>query len=363
MIDLRRYNGLLVVALGVTAAVAVCSAALLAGFGEDPAVFNDPDRQLAWSQLERMGAQVAGVEMQMRRQGLNDQPPFGVVLGQSTTLRGIDPVILKQKARPRMRWLPLNGFGSSFVKLNFYAQTLLASKLRPTVIVLGLHETMLAGQDRRNVPTERGGTHPDTQRPNTKKDLPQRVKDLITSHWVRAQRANINHFANTNLFELRLSLHRALDSGAVGLFHPGGRPWRASVREELPTRHEKRRMRQRAGWSDFGWFDPQTYDTTNRHADAFRKLIAGCDRLGAQRIVIVLMPVTSDLRSWLPPEATQRMRELIDEVSVGRPVRVIDLRDAMPDDAFADYAHLNPAGREVFSRLLAQRLSESNPGN
>ena len=85
--------------------------------------------------------------------------------------------------------------------------------------------------------------------------------------------------------------------------------------------------------------------------------------MGARQIVIVLLPITSDLRGWLPPEANEQMMSLIDEVSVGRAVRVIDLREAMPDDAFADYAHLNPAGREVFSRLLAERLGRSNPEN
>ena len=66
MIDLHRYQGLLFVVLAVASAVAVCNAALLAGFGEDPAVFNDPDRQLAWAQLERVCAQVAGVEAEAR---------------------------------------------------------------------------------------------------------------------------------------------------------------------------------------------------------------------------------------------------------------------------------------------------------
>jgi hypothetical protein len=71
-----------------------------------------------------------------------------------------------------------------------------------------------------------------------------------------------------------------------------------------------------------------------------------------------LMPITSDLRSWPPPEAMIAFTALIDEVSVGRAVRVIDLRQAMPDAAFADYAYLNPAGREVFSGIVAERLND-----
>jgi hypothetical protein len=356
MIDMSRYKGLLVVCVGLYCAAAVCNAALYFGFGKDPAMFDNPDRQLAWSQLERSGAQVAGVELQMRRAGTDSQPDFGVIVGQSTTMRGIDPLLLQEHVQPQMPWLLVNGFGSSFVKLNYYSQTLLASKLRPSVVVLGLHETMLAGQDRANRPRPENGDQVESAQPEQRQGLRRRVKHLVALHWVRKQRKNISHFTNMSLFEMRLSLQKTLGSGAVGLFQPDRKPWRTPGRKQ----NVGKRKEQHKGWNNFGWFEAETYDTNNQHADAFRELIAGCDDLGVQQIVIVLLPITSDLRGWLPPQAGEQMMSLIDEVSVGRPVRVIDLRDVMPDDVFADYAHLKPAGREVFSRLLAEHLNDTN---
>lgn len=378
MIDLSRYRGLLVVGVGLFCAFVLCNVALVAAFGVEPAMFSDPDRQLAWSQLERMGSRVSGVELKMRRRGIDDQEPFGVVLGQSTTLRGIDPVILNQQCEPKQPWLLINGFGSSFIKLHYYAQALIASELKPDTIVLGLHATMIAGQDRDRALRDTAST---AAMPSTsKKQASAETKPVSTDAysvfdviqgalkgsnrwirkriWTRTQRKNISHHMNMTLFEARLAFHRQLDNGAVGLFPPTARPWAAPGRDELPKRRPDAFLkRQIKGWREFGWYDSASYTTTNRHADAFRELIAGCDALGPNKIVIILLPVTSDLRGWLPPEALSAMHELIDEVSVGRPVRVIDLRDAMPDDAFADYAHLNPAGRAAFSSLLAERLS------
>ena len=340
MTDLHRYKGLLIVLAGLYCAVALSNAALLAGLGKHPAAFDHPDRQLAWSPLEEAGAQVSGVELQMRRGGLDDQPAFGIVLGQSTALRGIDPVRMEQMGSPSMRWLLLNGFGSSFVKLHYYAQTLLASELKPRVVVLALHETMLAGQDS-NVQIERDY------------GVWRVAKQLAMLHWIQKQRRHISHYSEMELFELRLSMHHALNSGAAGLFEPADEPWRIQEQEQVPFDKSK----QAAHWRRFGWFKPETYSKDNEQADAFRALIEGIDGLGEPQIVIVRMPVSSDLRGWLPSEADARMRALIDEISAGRSVRVLDMRESMPDESFSDYAHLTPAGREVFTGLLADQMN------
>jgi len=370
MFDPHRYYGPLAVAAGLWCALLLCNAVLQLSLGQSPGMFADPDRQLAWSQFEHVGGQVSGVELQVLHGGDGGVPSFGVVMGQSTTLRGIDPTILNKQVKPRKRWLLLNGFGSSFVKLNYYAKALIVSRLRPQQIVLGLHETMLAGQDRRNDPAdlmdldaadELDPASDDATGDDVRGDgYWKPVKQLFTARWVRKQRLNVSHFTQMGLFDLRLGLQSPLGAGAVGLFPPSKRPWRNAMRDELPERHEARRKRQRTGWREFGWFDAKSYDTQGRQADAFRSLVAGCDALTPDRIIIVQLPITSDLRGWLPPAADDVMRQLIDEVSVGRPVSVIDLRGAMPDEYFADYAHLNPRGREIFSAMLAQRLNALN---
>ncbi|GAB4185772.1 MAG: hypothetical protein Kow00105_00180 [Phycisphaeraceae bacterium] len=354
MFDPSRYRGLAVAGAGLLLTFALCNAVFFALLGPNPSVFNDADRQLAWTQLELMGAQVAGVELEMRRPGEN-QPPFGVVLGQSTTLRGIDPAILQQQAHPPMRWLLINGFGSSFGKLYIYAKPLLASHLKPDTILLGVHETMLAGQRRRqNSPTTGQGN---VQATDSGWRLRRKIKQLI---WIRTHRADISHAVNMKLFDARLALHGFLHSGAVGLFRPTDEPWVSPERDELPDRRPDSFLsRQINGWRDFGWYDPSSYDIHNEQAQAFRKLIQGCLAMEPRRVVIVLMPITSDLRSWLPPEADRAIRTLIEELRAEAPIELIDLRTAMPDEYFADYAHLNPQGRARFSTILADKISHS----
>lgn len=347
MIDFKRYKGLLVVGVGLYCALALCNAGLLAGLGDRPSVFEDPDRRLAWSQLEKSGAQVSGVELAMRRGDPDKHTGLGVVLGQSTAMRGIDPDALESAGGLPGRWLLINGFGSSFVKLHYYAQTFLASELRPGVVVLGLHETMLAGQD----------SETDESLDNDK-GLLRRAKQLGTLHWVRKQRKNVSHFAGMELFEFRLALHGAIGSGAVGLFEPADEPWRMSEREQAVAD----KAAQLAHWQRFGWFDPATYQGDNAQTDAFRSLMSGLEAMGTPEVVIVLMPMSSELRDVLPGEADQRMRSLIDEVGAGRSVRVVDMRDAMPDDAFFDYVHLTPAGREAFTQKLAEALKDGRAG-
>ena len=363
MIDFKRYHGLLIVGGGMLCAFVFCNILLNVMFGSDPAMFNDPEKKIAWVQLQTIGENVAGVEMQTRHHGNGGPEAFGVVLGQSTTLRGIDPTLLKKEVVPRQPWLLINGFGSSFIKLRLYAQTLTASKIQPDTIILGLHATMLVGQGAADLEEDETETSADDRaKKNEPSEYSWRPDRWLKDHnWVRNQRRNISHHTNIAFFEARLALHEQLDSGAVGLFQPSDRPWRPLGRRDVPDRRpEKYLKRQFNGWTRFGWFQAESYSTTGRHADAFRDLIADLDALGPKQIIIVNLPVSSSLRGWLPPESNDVFRELIDEVSVGRNILVIDLRDAMPDDAFSDYAHLNPAGREVFTHILAEKINELN---
>lgn len=358
MIDLNRYKGLLVTGAGLLCAFILLNAVLLAAFGQAPSIFNNPDRQLAWTQLEDTGARIAGIEQQFRHNPSLADQPFGIILGQSTTLRGIDPDALEHDVTPHERWLLLNGFGSSFVKLHYYAKALIASKLKPDIIVLGLHPTMLAGQNP-NVSPDSNESEQVNDNPTDDDWHPKRwVMQLI---WVRTQRKNISQYTNMFLYEQRLALHGWLGSGAVGLFKPAADPWNTPPRDPLPEHLPAKFLRlQDRSWRGFGWYEPGSYTTTNQHAKAFRDLITGLESLGPRQIIIVNMPISSGLRSRLPNQAQTVFNKLIDEVSIGRPIRVIDMRDTMDDKYFADYAHLNPAGREVFSRLLAERINALN---
>jgi lysophospholipase L1-like esterase len=73
----------------------------------------------------------------------------------------------------------------------------------------------------------------------------------------------------------------------------------------------------------------------------------------------VLMPESSQIRSLEPPIAATRFSEAVARASTPQnPLRVVDLRDSMPDELFFDYVHLNDEGRARFSAFLGQRLNE-----
>jgi hypothetical protein len=78
--------------------------------------------------------------------------------------------------------------------------------------------------------------------------------------------------------------------------------------------------------------------------------------------VLVVLPESSEYRGWYPPASRQQVEALLDRLSRFLDVPVIDTREWMTDDAFADSQHLLPGealtfsgrlGKEVIAPLLA----------
>ncbi len=355
MINLARYKGVVLVGLGLLCAFFLVNASLFALFGSDPEVFNDPEHQLVWDHLERTGQQIARAELILKDESPDKDRPLGVVLGQSTTLRGIDRKILNAQVKPRHRWFVVTGYGSSFVKLRYYAQTLIASNLHPNTIVLGLHETMLVGLDRADDEA--------VENAMIAQSAPQADPETFTGMlsrmmWVTSQRSNVSYYVNMTFYETRLALHSELGTGAAGIFKPADNAWVTLQRNRLSKRRPDRFIESKKKlWQSFGWFDPENYTTTNRHADALRDLVKDLNTLEPRQIVVVIMPVSSDLRQWVGQEPVQVLKTLIDDLDSNAPILTLDLRDAMPDEYFTDNAHLNFEGQKLFSEILAEKLT------
>ncbi len=78
------------------------------------------------------------------------------------------------------------------------------------------------------------------------------------------------------------------------------------------------------------------------------------DMLGVCRseripVVLYLMPEASDFRPWYSAEAQAVLREYLGTLRREYGVRVIDARDWLPDDAFADGHHLLRGGATAFT--------------
>jgi hypothetical protein len=90
---------------------------------------------------------------------------------------------------------------------------------------------------------------------------------------------------------------------------------------------------------------------------ALRELLALC---GREKIapVLVLMPEGSDFRSWYGAEHWAEIDTFLKELQREYDVPLIDAREWVRDEDFADSHHLLPQGADVFTARLSSSLEE-----
>ncbi len=96
--------------------------------------------------------------------------------------------------------------------------------------------------------------------------------------------------------------------------------------------------------------------------NALVKLISDLQARGT-KVVLVMMPEHSYLRGRLPAIAMEHLQEsLASDLGANDPP-LVDCRDALPDDDFADISHVNTDGRSDFSKLLAGKILQYLPAD
>ncbi|MFO0935657.1 MAG: hypothetical protein U0798_03965 [Gemmataceae bacterium] len=88
----------------------------------------------------------------------------------------------------------------------------------------------------------------------------------------------------------------------------------------------------------------ETFNPSGQSADCFRDYIDRCRELGI-RVQIVLMPVSSEFRSWYGPGVNERYMAFLQPFNVP----IADARTWVPDEGFADGHHLYLRGVTDFS--------------
>jgi hypothetical protein len=79
-------------------------------------------------------------------------------------------------------------------------------------------------------------------------------------------------------------------------------------------------------------------------------------RQWGSRVVCVLMPESSEYRSLYSPPIDAVFDQALRFSAQGQAIPVIDLRNALEDTFFYDYAHLNADGRGRLSAILPQTI-------
>ncbi|MBI5723138.1 MAG: hypothetical protein HZA50_04205 [Planctomycetes bacterium] len=372
-IELSRYRGMLTL-LWIGLAIVAINCCLLAATGPSPKWIVPDQLPIGWNYFDRVSRTVCTISGRQTNGQLPEDEFYGMVLGLSSAGAGIDGGILAQEGGRKGRFASLCISGLSMNNLLLANRSLLHSDLRPGLVILGVHPYMMVG---------------DPSRPKIELDpLPYvfagqwKKAEKVTRAWAwaAANRKHINNRIRLMLYDGRLAFYDllGLDFQSFSAQPPMEDPWMppaAVVNLENPATNlagssrpsdsvEYKPLYGRAhdDWMekvfrDRGWFDPQAYQKQYASsADDLVELAAGCRKLGAQ-VVIVLMPEGSRLRNQCPPFAEECLRRALAD-AFGNSVPVFSYRDRIPDDRFSDFVHLGLKGKIELSRMIAADLRE-----
>lgn len=93
------------------------------------------------------------------------------------------------------------------------------------------------------------------------------------------------------------------------------------------------------------------YRTGGPGVEALRDILTRCRDNGI-RAAVVLMPESSEYRSWYGPDGLQRVSELAATLSREFGVPAVDAREWVPDNGFADGHHLTARGAWIYTQRL-----------
>lgn len=229
-----------------------------------------------------------------------------VIIGHSSATEGFE--LARLSAETPWRWTNQATWGAgqgSFKALDLNLAPLFESGLRPATIVVGVH-AMSTGKE-------------------VWPDLARDYRNLA------------------NAWLTRLALKVQGEGYARDESHD---PW-AEISREIRFRSED----QIQAWSESLRLDPSVYTEDSPEVDAMRAVLSKLEAR-TDRLLVVKMPESTVLRSRTPEQAMA----LLDKTLSG--FEVIDCRDLLSDEEFADLLHPNELGRK---KLTDRILSTLNP--
>jgi hypothetical protein len=109
-----------------------------------------------------------------------------------------------------------------------------------------------------------------------------------------------------------------------------------------------------AGVSDVaGWL--RDYEVAGVTVRALGRVLRRCREEGIA-VLLVAPPLSRPHRTLYTPAVEAAFRACIDKLTRRYGCRFVDYRDRLPEHGFADHHHVNGAGGEYFSRVLAREV-------
>jgi hypothetical protein len=340
---LRQLLPLLLALATAGLALAVFDVSLGVIFGSHPRWLPP---QLFSGGVSQIGARIARLE-QLKASGQVDDIRLVAVVGTSAVQQGFDPRILAAADPHHRIWLVSADGGGSVREVQIYGQVLVDSALKPALVILGIEESMLHSQD-------------EWIHPASLTSLLNHLRNhhfnsaLMDISWLDLNRDALVDYKTLLFYRLTRGIQSTFGLPMSAMFLPETDPWSAPpyrYGSYLPAEamaYQLNSLQPR--------IDPRQYESNDRQIAALINLTTKLRDRGA-KVIAVLMPESSAFRALHPPIIAQRFQEALAQIAVAdRPLKLINLRDSMPDNLFYDYVHLNQRGRQRLSELLPKMV-------
>lgn len=296
----------------------------------------------------KLELQVLTAEKQLRGEVVDPEIPLVVIVGQSSVRSGILIAMLKELDGIDCHYLVLGGAGKGLAPLLRTLEPLRRSSLRPSLVLLGFHNFYLA--EGSPTLTVLPGKGPEPRDP----DLRERILGFPESVLrISARRPDLAMEIDWFSADLRTRLATAfglsLGGRELGEVDPWAEPhWRWDRTDPFSADAIAKTATTMA-------FGAEAY---MRNPVAIRELTEAVRWLRAKGALVGIMnmPQHSSLRELTPPEALVALSGPIEKAFPGPEVRVIDLRDTLPDEFFLDPVHYSTDGRDRISSQLAPQI-------
>ena len=336
VVDFRRYLGILVVGIPILLLFGAIDQLLPITTGESPSWLVPTQTPMSWKQKERAESIVKGLA-RATRSSQGDDADFLLYIGMSTAREGIETNRLAAPDAYDNRVAGLCGSGGSMDNLRSLADPLIRNGVHPRLTLICIHPAWLVGSPWVIPPTSLS-----LFELLRKREFREFRRRLYWHSWISRNRTSVNHALRTVLFRTRVGL---------GIMYAERNPWEAPLRFGYPEHSGPEYLRQQLShFQAYGWFDANSYAINQQaRADALIDLISAMHKLGS-KVAIVLMPEQSKFRNKIPEAAHHFLQQKLAQETIWNFV------DAVPDEMFSDYCHLNDSGRLYFSSQLAERL-------
>ncbi len=373
MLDVNRLRATGLVLASIAMAIAGCAGLLLATLGRNPGTFLGSDwPTYSLASYETSGGRISAFE----RAGGPGGSRWGAIVGASTLECGVSLEKLGPDQEQPLRWLSLNGKGSTGEDLVGMVNLLFQDGLHPEAVVLAINPGMLARNKDFLADPESDAARFDPAilvrhiGARRWRDVEKDVGALVVSGIDLAlpQRLRVSYRLQYLIQQAKRYVCERLGQKCSAVFYPARELWtnRAEWANRAPL-NESEIRRQLDGLTKRGWLDAGCYATGGSQIQA----LVGLSRRCAERKVkelIVLLPETSRSRSMVPREATLNLRLALNDALGSEAPPIIDLRDMLPDSMFLDLVHLNGEGRDALTPRLRKILCDElgatskNPG-